>query len=268
MRPSLRLLTGFALVLAVIGHCSTHAAETEPSAQVCAPVGPCGDVDSTGTVTASDALKTLRKSVGLPEALTCECSGTPTCPGAAPLKTGLKSCYDLNGVLISCTGTGQDGEFQVGVSRSFTDNGDGTITDNSTGLMWEKLGWDLGIHSQSVWYKWEEGFAKIITLNQSKFGGHSDWRMPNRFEMESLYDLGEFSRSTTYAMVDPIFNTSCEQGCTPAHCSCTGGTYWTSSTDEQNKASAWGVNFGSGGVVDIYYKGFDAEEVRAVRTAR
>jgi len=54
-------------------------------------------------------------------------------------KTGQTKCYDESGTEISCTGTGQDGEIQAGVAwpgPRFTDNGDGTMTDNLTGLMW------------------------------------------------------------------------------------------------------------------------------------
>src|SRR5262245_50839454 len=44
-----------------------------------------------------------------------------------PLKTGQTTAF----------GTGSDGDLQKGAGQSFTDNGDGTITDNTTGLMWE-----------------------------------------------------------------------------------------------------------------------------------
>src|SRR3990172_5700801 len=56
-------------------------------------------------------------------------------------KTGQTTCYDSAGNVIACTGTGQDGEIQAGVpwpSPRFMDNGDGTVTDNLTGLIWLK----------------------------------------------------------------------------------------------------------------------------------
>ena len=49
------------------------------------------------------------------------------------------------GTVIPCAGTGQDGDIQAGATLSYTDNGDGTITDNNTGLMWEKKS-DDGTH--------------------------------------------------------------------------------------------------------------------------
>ncbi len=45
-------------------------------------------------------------------------------------------------------GAGSDGALQAGLSKSYTDNGDGTITDNVTGLMWEKKSDDGSIHDK------------------------------------------------------------------------------------------------------------------------
>ena len=56
-------------------------------------------------------------------------------------RTGQTKCYDTSGTQISCTGTGQDGEIQAGVawpSPRFVDNGNETVTDNLTGIMWSK----------------------------------------------------------------------------------------------------------------------------------
>lgn len=59
---------------------------------------------------------------------------------AAPARrTGQTGCWDASGTSISCTGTGQDGDHLAGVawpSPRFTNNGDGTVTDNLTGLIW------------------------------------------------------------------------------------------------------------------------------------
>jgi hypothetical protein len=54
-------------------------------------------------------------------------------------KTGQTTCWDEHGEPINCEGTGQDGELQKGVpwpDPRFTDNADGTVTDNLTGLIW------------------------------------------------------------------------------------------------------------------------------------
>ncbi|OGW13930.1 MAG: hypothetical protein A2035_03980, partial [Nitrospirae bacterium GWA2_42_11] len=56
----------------------------------------------------------------------------PQAPIRLP-KTGQTTCYDNSGIIVACAGTGQDGDLQRGVawpSPRFTDNGDGTVTDN------------------------------------------------------------------------------------------------------------------------------------------
>ena len=60
--------------------------------------------------------------------------------------TGLTTCSNSTGQFISCAGTGQDGEIQAGGTLSYTDNGNGTITDNNTKLVWEKKSADGTIH--------------------------------------------------------------------------------------------------------------------------
>jgi hypothetical protein len=156
-----------------------------------------------------------------------------TLPAARLLKTGQTGCYDADSNGIACAGTGQDGDLQKGVVRSYTDNGDGTITDNETGLMWEKKSDDGGIHDKDDTYSWSDAFAVFIAgLNTANFAGHNDWRLPNRFELESLLDLGNQDPS-----VDPVFNTNCgpnssgNPGCLVANCSCTPlAAYWSSTT--------------------------------------
>ena len=63
----------------------------------------------------------------------CDCPPYPA-PVAA---TGQTECFDVDGP-VDCVGTGQDGEYQIGITVTprFVDNGDGTVTDNLTGLIW------------------------------------------------------------------------------------------------------------------------------------
>ncbi len=106
-------------------------------------------------------------------------------------KTGQTACYDTAGTIIPCTGTGQDGEIQAGVawpSPRFNDNGDGTVTDKLTGLMWLKDGNCFGMQT------WYGALDKIAGFNgssgnyncQAYTAHYSDWRMPNINEAESL----------------------------------------------------------------------------------
>ena len=161
-----------------------------------------------------------------------------------------------------------------------------TITDLNTGLMWEKKSDDGSIHDRNDTYTWcadanvdhscdnaSGPFSGTIvsvflsTLNTPPcFGGHCDWRIPNRFELESILDL----QNTTPA-VDTVFNTGCAPDCTvdgaggTAMCSCTGLFYHWSSTSYPGVGSpgAWTVyfNVGSAGVSDKTY----TYAVRAVR---
>ena len=71
--------------------------------------------------------------------------------------TGQTLCYDSSGNAISCAGTGQDGQYNIN-SMSFTDNGNGTINDNNTGLMWQKCSVgqnnDSTCSGSAVTYNW------------------------------------------------------------------------------------------------------------------
>jgi len=79
---------------------------------------------------------------------------------------------------------GDDGDLQMGIpwpEPRFTDNSDGTVTDNLTGLMWAKDGAILPEH-QYGWY------GTLVFCNDLSLAGYDDWRMPNMREMLSLVD--------------------------------------------------------------------------------
>ena len=114
-------------------------------------------------------------------------------------KTGQTSCYDNDGNTITCDGTGQDGDIQAGIDwpqSRFEDNGDGTITDKLTGLMWLK---DTNCLTKALDASWEEVLAEVENLNQNPqsytCGGYSatysDWVLPNINELESLVNASE-----------------------------------------------------------------------------
>jgi len=165
--------------------------------------------------------------------------------GGTVLETGQTTCYDVAGALISCTDTGQDGEFRKGLARSYTDNAtdntDGTITDNRTGLMWEKLARDGSIHDADKYYLWEDAFGKITQLNtQPCFAGHCDWRLPNVNELYSLIDYA----SGSSPKVQAAFDTDCTPGCGVTGCSCTApAPYWSSTTYTDDPTLTWAVFF-------------------------
>lgn len=168
-------------------------------------------------------------------------------PKGQPAKTGQTVCSDFSSSPISCAGSGQDGETQKGRARDFTDNGDGTITDNNTGLTWEKLDDSnlsglSGIHDVNNQYCWSCGATKIADLNSMTFAGHTDWRIPNVAELLTLVKYG-----TSAPAIEPEFQSGCSPGCTSTTCSCTTNTYyWTSDNAEFAAGYAWVVEFGYG----------------------
>jgi hypothetical protein len=184
-----------------------------------------------------------------------------TLPAARLLKTEQTGCYDSAGNGIACAGTGQDGELQKGLVRSYTDNGDGTVTDNQTGLTWEKKSDDGTIHDKDDVYSWGDAFGVFIAgLNTANFAGHNDWRLPNRYELESMFDLTGGNPA-----VDAAFNNNCIPACLVATCSCTqpDTEYWSSTSVALSTVFAW-VAFSNGGV-NFDHKSFSTASVRAVR---
>ena len=82
--------------------------------------------------------------------------------------------------------------------NNFTDNGDGTITDLATGLMWQQA-------DNGETYDWEHGLAYAESL---ELGGHSDWRMPNAKELQSIVDYTRSPQTTNSPAIDPLFTCS------------------------------------------------------------
>jgi hypothetical protein len=122
-------------------------------------------------------------------------------PAPVP-QTGQTNCYDTAGIEIDCAGTGQDGEYQYGTpfpKPRFTDNKDGTVTDNMTGLMWtidailmasRDPGFDADDISGDGAVTWQHALDYVAKLNQEAYLGFTDWRLPNVREMLSLIDYG------------------------------------------------------------------------------
>lgn len=67
----------------------------------------------------------------------------------------------------------------------FLDNGDGTIYDTKTKLMWMKEDfWQL----KSKWVNWYTATEFAQRINHKKFAGFSDWRLPTPEEALTLYE--------------------------------------------------------------------------------
>ncbi|MDP7033217.1 MAG: DUF1566 domain-containing protein [Planctomycetota bacterium] len=88
--------------------------------------------------------------------------------------------------------------------NKFRDNKDGTITDSATGLIWMQAdsGSVKGGPKGDGRMNWEEGLAWAEGLTHA---GHSDWRMPNIKELQSLVDYTRSPKTTKSAALDPLF---------------------------------------------------------------
>lgn len=116
-------------------------------------------------------------------------------------------------------------------SNSFTNNGDGTITDSATGLMWGQADSGEGMN-------WEDALSWIQTKNNENYLGHSDWRLPNGKEMQSIVDYshapdydGKPAIDTTYFSCTSITNEMSEADFP---------WYWTGTTHQSWESSGSG----------------------------
>lgn len=101
---------------------------------------------------------------------------------------------------------GQDKTFyvqcvQVGTDyglNDLADNGDGTITDQASGLMWAKEDGGAALN-------WEEALSWVQSQNAANYLGHDDWRLPNVKELQSILDYTRSPNSSGSAAIDPLF---------------------------------------------------------------
>ena len=107
------------------------------------------------------------------------------------------------------------------------DHGNGTVTDERTGLMWEQ-----GLCPTR--YTWADATTvRIAELNGAALGGHTDWRPPTRAELASLVDDTRYDPA-----IDPIF-------------SCQSGYYWSATPYQDTPSYAWYVDFYDGYVTAL-----------------
>jgi hypothetical protein len=100
------------------------------------------------------------------------------------------------------------------------DNGNGTVTDETTGLMWQQ------VTSEKI-MNWNQA---IVYCKNLKLGNYKGWRLPTITELRSLVD---FSR----------YNLAIDMDCFPDTVL---AFHWSSSTEESPTKYAWGVAFSYG----------------------
>ncbi|HEB87396.1 MAG TPA: DUF1566 domain-containing protein, partial [Gammaproteobacteria bacterium] len=136
----------------------------------------------------------------------------------------------------------------------FVINGDGTVTDSDTGLMWKQCSEGQttdgagGCTGTAGAYTWQQALQQAQTLNAGGgYAGQGDWRVPNIKELGSIVERQCYS---------PAINETVFPG-TPS------SGFWSASPSAYYSDSAWGVYFGYG---DDYYAFKSADrDVRLVR---
>jgi len=104
--------------------------------------------------------------------------------------------------------------------NDFADNGDGTITDSATGLMWAQ---DDSVNGLN----WEEALAWVVQMNAANYLDFSDWRLPNAKELQTIVDYTRSPETTGSAAIDPLFNVT---GITNEAGQTDFPAYWSSTT--------------------------------------
>ncbi len=165
---------------------------------------------------------------------------------AQPARTGQITCYDSAGAVTTCAGTGQDGAHLKGVawpSPRFTDNGNGTVSDNLTSLVWLKnancTDTFAGVSKTNGYLTWANALSWVNSLAD---GGSNDcglsdsstagqWRLPNLNELESLMSLEASA---------PALNSG------HPFANLVASNYWSSTTYVVNTGFAWNASLSSG----------------------
>ena len=129
--------------------------------------------------------------------------------------------------------TGDDGDHEKGVAvpyPRFTDNGDGTVTDNLTGLMWAK---NANLDNGTMTWTDAIDYANNLSMGSDGCGSsYADWRLPNVKELESQIDHSYFNPPLPSDY--PFLNVQSDL------------FYWTSTASASNTSIAWNVNMYNG----------------------
>lgn len=111
---------------------------------------------------------------------------------------------------------GEDSDYTIN-SPSYTDNGDGTITDNVTGLIWQKEDDDTS-------RAWDDALTYCDNLS---LGGYIDWRLPSDMELMGIVN---------YETYNPAINSTYFSNTNSS-------IYWSSTTYVYDSSNVWRVYF-------------------------
>ncbi len=125
------------------------------------------------------------------------------------------------------------------VQNDYEYNGNGTITDRATGLVWQKSGSDMYI-------TYDRAHVYIEELNKKQYAGYNDWRLPT---VDELISLLEPEKQSDGLYIDPVFDST---------------QIWCWSSDKRSSGLAWYVGFNYGYVFSLDLE--DGYYARAVRS--
>ena len=116
------------------------------------------------------------------------------------------------------------------------ENDDGTVTDTVTNLIWDQCsqgqsGVACATGSATIMI-WAAALTAAVTANAANYKGYSDWRVPNKNELESLVDITKATNPVIDLTAFPATPTS--------------SFYWSSTTYTPTPANAWSVYFSTG----------------------
>jgi hypothetical protein len=216
--------------------------------------------------TAATKMTTFTEPSGAPAATMYDLNALYTLVSerSRPAKTGQTDCYYDDGSTGTCTcgdtncPSGQDGDLEKGVSwpgSRFTDNSDGTVTDNLTGLIWlENANCDTFFSGDGTGQN-NRSWANALTAANSLEDGYcglsdgssaGDWRLPNVREMQSLVHYGVY---------DPAVPNTAGTGKWTSGDPFTGvqsSYYWSSTTCADDTTVACFVHLRNGSVDGTY----------------
>ncbi len=136
----------------------------------------------------------------------------------------------------------------------FVNNGDHTITDTKTGIMWLQMD---SFQQTGHWMNWKESFDYIKNLNSKGFASYFDWQMPTLADLRTLYEPDKLNSSQVGREMkihfDPIF---AKEGA---------GAHWSS--EENGKFNAFGFIFNNGVRFSAPKTARGRKAVRAMRIA-
>jgi hypothetical protein len=146
----------------------------------------------------------------------------------AVIKTDQIQCYDVDGRLMDCAGSSQDGEMRCGVNWPIPrfEQREGVSIDRLCGLMWTQ---DAGLTEFPQ--TWREALDFVDQMNRKAAYGYHDWHLPQRRELFSLVSHDCINPALPFgAPFENIF----------------AGYYWTATTCSRHKDQAWYIHLGSG----------------------